>query len=346
MTSPGAGYPVAVPGAPQQQQYKVISMNPDTFVQGGLVQDVDVRIDACYAELFNYGGKIQGFACTVRADCVNIDSGEKVELRWSMGTSTDFIPHPSDRRYVVSIAGAEGARKGSNWSVFLDTLINAGLDKTVLNDGFLGRLEGLEFHVVRPPAPKRPGIEHPEAKYEQTIPCVSKVIRWPWSPTPPSQVPRRGAGTAPVLPALPAVPGAVVAGPGLPVNSAAAAGMAIPQVITSHDVGVLTMPAPPPPPAMPAQQTLPGASAMPAGPGPGSPGAASEDYNKQAVDVASQVLQAAGGAMPWNSFLVETMRLMVNLPAQRRTTLRDLLQNRGFLAQHGITADDNSVVKP
>lgn len=161
----------------------VISLCPEDFVQGGLLQDVDVEVKGAVFEVFDYGGRT-----TMRAEAplalkmtmVPVGSQEEHEEYVSAGSSRDFLPNPDTSGDTVMSAGTSSQlRLGSNYALFSGSLIAAGFPKAVLREGKAHSLVGLVFHMERRARPKMAGIDTPEDKREKQYIHCAKIIRLP-----------------------------------------------------------------------------------------------------------------------------------------------------------------------
>jgi len=157
-----------------------ISMNPDTFTEGGgLLDDVDVEVLESKFEIFNYGGKGPATPA-LKWKLKPLDDGEAIDQFWSCGSSDAFIPS-SDGESLEPTGDATAPRKNSNLHVLLESLKKAGFPMSKLEEGKISVLSGMKCHVVRKPAPRRPGLDQSSEarRYEQTILEVGKIIALP-----------------------------------------------------------------------------------------------------------------------------------------------------------------------
>lgn len=157
-----------------------VSNNPESFVQGGLINDVDVEIVSASYVMWDYDGRLKDRQLAVHCELKNLDTDEVIENYWSAGK--DFEPADDEGAFVKPTGAATQLRKGSNWHAFLTSLVNnAGMPAGAL-DGEHGikALEGSRMHVVRVPAPERVGLEQRKDAPKQTILICSALISWPW----------------------------------------------------------------------------------------------------------------------------------------------------------------------
>lgn len=158
---------------------QAISLNPETFIAGGLISDVDVTIESLRFCLWDYDGKSDVNTLAVKGVLTPIEGGESIEQYWSAGNPESFVP-AEDGRKIVPTGEHKSLVKSSNFSMFISSLVNCGMDGGVLNDGDLGVLDGLKAHVVRVPT-KREGLPgKKEGGREATVLIASKILQLPW----------------------------------------------------------------------------------------------------------------------------------------------------------------------
>jgi hypothetical protein len=166
---------------------KGASFNPDDFITGGLLDDVDVTFKNVKCEMFDYGGK-SAAAPAVGIDLVTgaeTDGEAPYRQHWTVGSAENWEPAP-DGKSMVPIGKDPGFRKGSNIHLMLMSLKDAGFPMERLTDGNITTLEGLVAHVVRKPAPKRPNLNKRERTdadgkaYEDKILLIESIVSLPW----------------------------------------------------------------------------------------------------------------------------------------------------------------------
>jgi hypothetical protein len=157
-----------------------VSLNPDDAVAGGLLADVNVTFVKVRFNMFDYGGAAQAVPAIHAA--METPEGESAEQYWSMGSSKDWMPS-EDGTMLDPVGTASQLRQGSNGMIFLEQLISSGFPKDRLGDD-ISVLDGLQAHVIRIPAPARPGIKKKEGDdREQTILVVDEILQLPWEAT-------------------------------------------------------------------------------------------------------------------------------------------------------------------
>lgn len=160
-----------------------ISFWPDDFVQGGLLQDVDVLIKEAVWEIFDYQGKanVANPPCSLKMTLQPVGSEETHEDFISCGPSSDWVPNPETNGDTIAAVGTGTTlKKGSNFHLFVESLKECGMPKALLAGGKASALVGLVFHLDRPVRPKMAGIEDKNASgREKTYIKCSKIISLP-----------------------------------------------------------------------------------------------------------------------------------------------------------------------
>ena len=169
----------------------IMNFAPDDFVQGGLLNDVDVEITDARFVAWDYDGNLPSAeALAVRLTmvlCDDEDRKEHIEYL-SAGKVADFLPNPEDDGLtLISQGTASSLRKGSNLELFSRSLVEAGFDASHMGgQSGIGYLKGCRFHIIRKPAPKRTGLpsggrrREGEEDREKTYLAVDRIISTPW----------------------------------------------------------------------------------------------------------------------------------------------------------------------
>jgi hypothetical protein len=153
-----------------------ISLNPDTFTKGGLIQDVDVEIIGGSYTLEPPEGYTQRDRVFAELELKVLDTGEEATQYWSVGRNTDFSPS-ADGDELVPTGSRSALNDNSNFSIFMQNLANCGFPKGQLTDK-LSCIFGTQIHVVRIPGPERAGLEgKKEGDRKQTILVPNKLIK-------------------------------------------------------------------------------------------------------------------------------------------------------------------------
>ncbi len=167
-----------------------ISLNPDTYGEGGLLDDADVDIKEAAFVLWDYQGQApQGPALGI--NFVDAD-GKEHDQYYSAGKINFFVPS-EDGESLIPVGDKQGIQRTCNAAAFLLSLVNARFPKEKLDDGKISVLVGANVHVHRQAQPKRSGLaQQPRADgREATILLVDKINRLPWEKASP-----KGVGSA------------------------------------------------------------------------------------------------------------------------------------------------------
>lgn len=172
---------------------EAVSLNPEDFTEGGgLIDDIDVILKENVFDMFDYNGTVQPGVPSLK---ITMDhEGDNVIQYYSMGSANDWLPS-EDGKQLIAVGKAQNIRLSSNGGIFLKSLIDAGFPADKLSDD-ISILDGLQAHVIRVPAPKRPGLEKKEKKYEDTILIVSEIKALPWEKKTPKGAPAKAASKA------------------------------------------------------------------------------------------------------------------------------------------------------
>jgi len=167
------------------KQPALAGLGLDDYVQGGLIDDVDVEIVSLRAVMYDYGGDLTDKVLAVCAMLKELKSGEISDCHYSAGTG--FVPSADGTGFVpVEESGRTALTRGTNWHIFHKSLHeNGGLPANKLREpGGLSLLDGAVIHIKRVPEPERSGLGVRPTKREgqtRTIPiCFGPALRWPW----------------------------------------------------------------------------------------------------------------------------------------------------------------------
>ena len=185
-----------------------VSLNPDTFTKGGLVQDVDVEIIGGSYTLEPPEGYTQRDRVFVELELKVLDDNSEVTQYWSAGKNTDFSPS-TDGLELVPTGSKASLNDNSNFSIFIQNLANCQFPKSALTDK-LNCLFGTQIHVVRIPAPEREGLPGKGAEAKKSYILVpNKLIKLPGEKAKARGAAKRGTtATAAATTAAPAEPDA------------------------------------------------------------------------------------------------------------------------------------------
>lgn len=165
---------------------KGVSLNPDDFVAGGLIDDVTATWKTARFAMFDYGGKSTGGpAPCLKLELVGDDGTEYDPQYYSVGNAKDWEPSP-DGKTLIPVGNATALRQSTNASILFQSLVNAQFPKDKISDD-VSMFDGLVCHMIQVAAPKRAGLEPtPRADgrvFEKTLLVVDKIIKLPWEKT-------------------------------------------------------------------------------------------------------------------------------------------------------------------
>ena len=161
-----------------------LSLNPETFVTGGLpVGEMEI-IGAEY-EVYDFGGKAnKDFAepTVLRIDLKLADGSEHPE-HLSCGSSDRVIPSPDKDEILPQSDGITGISKNTAVYLFVESLARHGATKSVLS-GKASSLIGLKFIATRPPVKGADGEtkkrkDSSGREYDQTYFACEKILVLP-----------------------------------------------------------------------------------------------------------------------------------------------------------------------
>lgn len=153
-----------------------VSINPDTFVQGGLIDDIDAILTSVRFTKFDYEGKSDA-VLALKVNFATPD-GEAHEQYYSAGDLKRFQPSDDGLR-AVSVGGATCLVVSANASLFLTSIVNAGFPKNKLSDN-VSVFDGTGVHLRRIAQAERKGLVKKEGDDKQkTILVVEKILFQP-----------------------------------------------------------------------------------------------------------------------------------------------------------------------
>jgi hypothetical protein len=203
------------------------SLKPSEMTEGsGLLDDVTCTWKSCSFEMFDYQGKSPQPVPALKAVLDPDDSGDETDQYWSMGNAKDWIPSDDGKR-LVAVGSATTLKTSSNGAILLTSLVNAGFPEDKIGDD-ISVFEGMVAHMVRIPAPKRPGLKkrvrEDGREFEDTVLTVGEIISLPWEKKKAKGAPK-GKAAAKGAPKKAAAKPAADAGADDDVNDAAVAFM-------------------------------------------------------------------------------------------------------------------------
>lgn len=158
-------------------------MNPDQYTQGGLLDNMDVRVTAAKYETFDYNGTtsdVPALALTL----IPLDgSGAESVQHWPCGDLKHFVP--SDDGMTLEPASPDAPasiRNNTNLATLLKEMVTLGMAKNKLDSGRADVFVGLEMHVARKKSPNQDtgGKDKPADAKDRQILLPTKIIKWPW----------------------------------------------------------------------------------------------------------------------------------------------------------------------
>lgn len=183
-TSAPAGGRTASQEAPGTEGGGYASLNPDDFIQGGLLDDVDVLFKTCRFVEYDYDGKADKPALCLLVSMEHVEDGKTIESEqyYSAGSLDRFQPS-EDGSHAVSVAGAKGLALGTNIAALLKSLKDTGFPMDKFGDGDMSVLDGLFAHINRVPQQVRKGLAQSDTNdkgFQRTVAIVTKIHRMPW----------------------------------------------------------------------------------------------------------------------------------------------------------------------
>lgn len=156
-----------------------ISMKLDSFVQGGLLDDVDATFSNTRLELKTLGAGKEGvYVC---AD-LTVDGDDSVhEQFFRAGNAEHFGISEDDDKFIVATGEKGGLIKGTNWHRLWASLVKLGLSEAEYDKKGVACLDGLKAHLVRVPVPEneRRGMVTDDGKKAADPLIATKIITFP-----------------------------------------------------------------------------------------------------------------------------------------------------------------------
>ncbi len=209
--------------------FKPFSLEDDAYVQGGLLQDVDVEVVEAQWVPWDYGkqGVVSEDILAMKLTLQLLAEDHKpatgpdgqpvtpVEQYWSAGGNFADVVVSDDGYYVGPGPNKAALTKNSNQHIFMQSLRAKGMPVGYLEGGSLAFLKGIKFHLIRTPAPKREGLTNQRAdrNQESTIPVCGSIISGPWDGNKPRAAARGGSKAVNGAPAPAATQAAPQAAP-------------------------------------------------------------------------------------------------------------------------------------
>jgi hypothetical protein len=156
-----------------------ISFSPDNF-ESGLVDDIDATITSVDCVTWSYNGKAQ----PAPAGKIGFkpDDAEAFEQHYSAGSLDRIYPADDGSTFFRkgSSKGSAGLGSGSNFAMFIISLVEQGYPKDKLDN--IRNLVGLYGHFARVPQPERAGLaaQKKEGDRPKTILICKTIHKLPW----------------------------------------------------------------------------------------------------------------------------------------------------------------------
>jgi len=158
----------------------VVSSRPVDTVAGGLLNDADVEIINAQWCHYDYEGKssvVRFCAAITMAVLIDGNPADEHLNYYGAGKGSDWIPDESDGgRTPLKTGNATAFNSGSNWIMFVDSAIKAGVPESKFADSDLGELVGLRCHVIRKPT-NRTGMKQQSEEREQTVLLIDHLVK-------------------------------------------------------------------------------------------------------------------------------------------------------------------------
>lgn len=166
-----------------------ISLRPETWTTGGMIDDADVEVMEAEFVLFDYNGQQpEGPALRLGLKDLSSEDSPVVQQYWSAGKKENFVP-TDDGKGLLPVGKATGLSKSSNLAALFDSLLKKGFPVDKI-DNVTDTIVGGRFHMNKVTLPKIKSADGSESK-DRTALVVTNVIKWPWDKA------KGGAKTAP-----------------------------------------------------------------------------------------------------------------------------------------------------
>lgn len=191
---PGRAQPAPrVNAAPPQGAF--MSLDPSTYTQGGLLDDIDVTFHSVRFVEWDYGGRTsdEGEPILTLALLVSLgydDNGKEAtaDQYFSAGDINRFQPS-EDGTHAVAVGNAKGMSDSTNCARFIKSIIDAGFPADQFGDGDVSVLDGMVAHVNRVPQERGGSLKGKKnaSGYDPTVMVVTNIIQMPWETSPAPQ---------------------------------------------------------------------------------------------------------------------------------------------------------------
>jgi len=124
-----------------------VSMNPETFTAGGLINDIDITISDAQTTTWDMNGVVSPDTPFLAVEMTDGNGTSHVQY-YSAGKPEDWAPEESGEGFV-SPSGKTGINGTTNLGMFLASLVEAGFPKESFDDGNLKVIIGTRAHVLQ-----------------------------------------------------------------------------------------------------------------------------------------------------------------------------------------------------
>jgi hypothetical protein len=161
-----------------QQKPQRVSMNPETFTAGGLINDIDVTITQAGTTVWDMNGAVDPSTPFLAVEFTD-DNGAAHQQYYSAGKPEDWEPDDEQAGFI-SKSGKTSINSGTNLGMFIASLVEFGFPKELLDEGDLRVIAGTRCHVIQK-ALERQGLVRTgkNASRPSTVLLVSKIHELP-----------------------------------------------------------------------------------------------------------------------------------------------------------------------
>jgi hypothetical protein len=145
--SPLAQKATSTKTAPPPPKPTRVSMNPDSFTAGGLINDIDITISDAQTTTWDMNGAVSPDTPFLAVEMTDGNGTAHVQY-YSAGKPEDWAPEESGEGFV-SPSGKTGINGTTNLGMFLASLVEAGFPKELFDDGNLKVIIGTQVHVLQ-----------------------------------------------------------------------------------------------------------------------------------------------------------------------------------------------------
>ena len=164
--------------APAAVSSGLVSLNPDTFNIGGLIDDIDVEITDALAVEWDYNGQAP-LSPALAVEYTDVNGAAHIQY-YGAGKLEDWRAHESGEGFVP-VSGKTGFNNSSNVAMLLDSLVKAGFPKDQLT-GNVKVLIGTKCHVLQQVTERKGLIRSgPNANKQTSVLLVTKIHQLPMS---------------------------------------------------------------------------------------------------------------------------------------------------------------------